>query len=327
MRSFTLVVLVLAFVLADAMPAASAGHVRKSRKAKETGTDPAQIIYDLTVPWPFRRHHAGAPTVADSDGDGVLDGSDECPGTPRGAKVDERGCPRDGDGDGVPDGLDKCPGTPKGAVVDESGCPKDGDGDGVSDGLDKCPNTPKGAVVDASGCPKDSDGDGVPDGIDRCANTPAGVAVDDHGCPVDMSKTETEFLDTGVIRASNIRFEFNKADLAPESNRVLDEIGTILVQWPELQVEIAGHTDSKGSEKYNQRLSEARAQSVRDYLVAKFPKIVETNLTVKGYGESSPIASNDTEQGRAQNRRVEFTVLNKETLKREVERKGLKNRR
>ena len=121
----------------------------------------------------------------DSDGDGVADNKDACPGTPAGVIVDQRGCPLDADQDGVPDGLDKCPGTPAGAHVDATGCPTDADGDGVADGLDQCPNTPTGVKVDAKGCPIDSDADGVPDGIDQCPNTPTGVAVDAKGCPQD----------------------------------------------------------------------------------------------------------------------------------------------
>src|SRR5438105_2012434 len=117
----------------------------------------------------------------DSDGDGVPDSKDACPGTPAGAVVDQRGCPLDADQDGVPDGLDKCPGTPAGAHVDATGCPTDADADGVPDGLDQCPNTLAGLKVDAQGCPLDSDADGVPDGIDQCPATRARVAVDPKG--------------------------------------------------------------------------------------------------------------------------------------------------
>jgi OOP family OmpA-OmpF porin len=88
----------------------------------------------------------------DSDGDGVPDYIDKCPGTPRGVQVDEWGCPLDSDGDGVPDYIDRCPGTPKGVKVDEWGCPLDSDGDGVPDYKDECPGTPKGAWVDERGC-------------------------------------------------------------------------------------------------------------------------------------------------------------------------------
>ncbi len=121
----------------------------------------------------------------DADKDGVLDASDLCPGTPRGADVDVNGCP-DTDGDGVRDNVDRCGGTPSGTRVDATGCPvKDSDNDGVLDDADKCADTPAGTKVDANGCPADSDGDGVNDAADRCANTPAGTTVDATGCPID----------------------------------------------------------------------------------------------------------------------------------------------
>jgi len=259
----------------------------------------------------------------DSDGDGVYDGLDQCPGTPKGAKVDAKGCPSDADGDGVLDGLDQCPDTPKGATVDDKGCPRDSDGDGVLDGLDQCPNTPKGAVVDAKGCPKDSDGDGVPDGIDQCPDTPAGLKVDATGCPIEVKEKETELLDTGMIRLQNVNFETNKADILPESFPTLDAVGMLLTQWPQLKLEIGGHTDSRGSAQHNQKLSEARAGSVKTYLVTKFPKLPPDQFTTRGYGESKPIAPNTGELGWAKNRRVEFVVENRDVLKKEIERRRL----
>jgi len=102
--------------------------------------------------------------------------------TPSGVKVDEWGCPLDTDGDGVPDHLDKCPGTPEGVKVDSRGCPRDSDGDGVPDYLDECPGTPEGVIVDCKGCPLDSDGDGVYDSFDKCPGTPQGALVDEDGC-------------------------------------------------------------------------------------------------------------------------------------------------
>jgi subtilisin family serine protease len=131
---------------------------------------------------------------ADSDGDGVSDALDLCPGTPTGEVVDISGCAAsqtDGDGDGVSDALDLCPGTPTGEVVDISGCAAsqtDGDGDGVSDALDLCPGTPAGELVDISGCAAsqtDSDGDGVSDTLDQCPDTAAGAAVDIDGCALE----------------------------------------------------------------------------------------------------------------------------------------------
>ena len=125
----------------------------------------------------------GCPS--DADGDGVFNGIDVCPDTRKGCPVDARGCPLDSDGDGVIDCDDKCAGTPAGCQVDTTGCPKDADGDGVCDGVDKCPGTVKGCEVDATGCPKDADGDGVCDGIDKCPGTAKGCTVDASGCPKD----------------------------------------------------------------------------------------------------------------------------------------------
>ncbi len=259
----------------------------------------------------------------DSDGDGVLDGLDKCPNTPKGATVDATGCPHDSDGDGVFDGIDTCPDTPKGATVDAGGCPHDSDGDGVFDGLDQCPDTPKGAVVDEKGCPKDSDGDGVPDGLDKCPDTSPGLKVDKDGCPIEVTERETELLDTGMIRLQNVNFETGKANLLPESLPALDVVGQVLGKWPELRIEIGGHTDSRGSKPYNQKLSEDRVKSVLEYLLQKFPTLKREQFQVKGYGKSSPLVPNTNALNMAKNRRVEFKVLNTDVLKREVERRRL----
>jgi len=266
----------------------------------------------------------GCPT--DSDGDGVWDGIDTCPNSPKGARVDARGCPTDLDGDGVFDGLDQCADSPRGAKVDVNGCPIDGDGDGVPDGIDTCPDTPKGATVGASGCPTDSDGDGVWDGLDLCAGTAAGLKVDKDGCPIEVTERETELLDTGMIRLQDINFETAKADIKPESFANLDVVGQVLSKWPELKIEVGGHTDSRGSNAYNQLLSEARARSVEKYLLEKFPTLKTEQFTVKGYGESKPVEPNTNALNMAKNRRVEFVVQNKEVLKKESERRKLLNK-
>jgi OOP family OmpA-OmpF porin len=264
----------------------------------------------------------------DSDGDGVFDGLDQCAETPRGASVDAYGCPTDSDGDGVLDGLDKCPDTAPGAVVDARGCISDVDSDldGVFDREDKCPETPAGAIVDAAGCPLDSDRDGVYDGLDQCPDTPQHLRVDAQGCPIAITETETQLLDTGMIRSTAITFKTASAELDQADTREIDEIGATLVRWPELQIEIGGHTDSQGSDAANQQLSERRAQAVLDYLVRKFPEIRIAQFSVKGYGESQPLADNATVDGRAQNRRVEFKVLNAETIKRVIESQKLLER-
>jgi outer membrane protein OmpA-like peptidoglycan-associated protein len=276
-----------------------------------------------STPTGARVDATGCPT--DADGDGVFDGLDQCPDTPKGATVDAKGCPTDADGDGVFDGLDQCPDTPKGATVDAKGCPSDADGDGVFDGLDQCPGTPTGAVVDAKGCPVDSDGDGVADGLDKCPNTPAGAKVDTDGCPVELIERETELLDTGMIRLENVQFETAKADILPESHAALDIVGQLLAKWPQLKIEIGGHTDSRGNDKYNQKLSEQRAQSVEDYLVSNF-KLDPGQFTVKGYGESKPLVPNTSAANMARNRRVEFVVQNKDVLKKERETRKLQQK-
>src|SRR5262249_12945029 len=204
-------------------------------------------------------------------------------------------------GDRVGDGHDKAPPTPPGATVDSTGCPSDSDADSVLDGIDKCPDTPKGAKVDATGCPIDSDKDGVPDGIDQCPGTSLGIPVDSTGCPIGYRQHEQELLDTGKIRLSNVQFATGKADLAAASFGVLDAVRDLLAKWPALRIEVAGHTDSKGTKKVNDKLSQARADSVRAYLLRRFPEIQPGQFTAKGYGSSRPIVSNDTENGRALN--------------------------
>jgi len=244
----------------------------------------------------------GCPT--DSDRDGVYDGLDRCPDTPRGWPVDTEGCPIDTDGDGVPDGADACPNTPKGVRVDARGCPIDADGDGVPDGIDRCANTPKGARVDARGCGIDSDGDGVYDGIDQCPDTPRGVRVDARGCPAQ--ETAPSFFPAGqtTLVLHGVYFASDKAELTEASRSVLDGVAVQLQAYPEVRVEVAGHTDSTNTEPYNQALSERRAEAVRAYLESR--GVAAERMTAHGYGESVPIADNTTFEGRTLNRRVEL---------------------
>jgi outer membrane protein OmpA-like peptidoglycan-associated protein/opacity protein-like surface antigen len=268
-----------------------------------------------------------AQAPLDSDHDGIPDAQDQCPATPPGVAVDARGCPvtTDADNDGVPDAQDQCPNTPAGTVVDARGCPKDSDNDGVPDNLDECANTPAGVAVDAKGCPQitDADNDGVPDDKDLCPFTPANAKVDKDGCPITLTEREVELLDKGRITERNIHFETAKWDILPESRPVLDEIGAILIQWPRLRIEVGGHCDARGSDAYNLDLSNKRAGAVLDYLVTKYPTITRDQYSSKGYGERVPVASNKTVEGMAQNRRVEFKVLNPEELTKEKERRRL----
>ncbi len=240
----------------------------------------------------------GAPSrrTVDTDGDGVTDDLDNCPGTPAGTAVNSSGCPLDDDGDGVTNDIDKCPGTPAGAKVDASGCELDSDGDGVGDSRDQCPNTPAGARVDEKGCELDSDGDGVFDSADKCPDTPKGDRVDAFGCSF---KEE--------IKLPGVVFETGKADLKPESLPVLESAIATLKRYPEINIEVAGHTDSRGSDALNLDLSSRRAETVLTYLRDGG---VTNALTSRGYGERQPVASNTTDEGRQENRRVVLRVLN-----------------
>ena len=175
--------------------------------------------------------------------------------------------------------------------------PADTDGDGVIDPSDQCPNTPKGVQVDRTGCPLDGDGDGVPDYLDKCPNTTKGLKVDATGC---VREAQTIVL-------QNVNFEFDKATLTADARVVLAKVAQGLVSQKDLRVEIAGHTDSKGSDSYNQRLSGERAASVKSFLISQ--GVTPQQLSSRGYGEAQPVATNETEAGQAQNRRVEFRVL------------------
>lgn len=256
---------------------------------------------------PFARQHG------DEDIDGVRDNHDLCAATPTGAAVDGSGCPTDGDTDGVWDGIDVCSNTPAGAVVDKTGCPSDADRDGVVDGIDVCAATVTGAAVDARGCPTDADGDGILDGLDNCPDTPKGTRIDASGCKI--SEIEYELLDTGKLRLQGVNFLTGSAQIDPSSHAVLDATGEVLSRWPQLRIEVAGHTDSRGSDAANRTLSEKRAQAVTDYFLWRFPQISSSQLRVNGYGEGMPVASNADDEGRRRNRRVELTVLNREELR------------
>jgi OmpA-OmpF porin, OOP family len=219
---------------------------------------------------------------------------------------------RDSDGDGVPDNLDKCPGTPSGVKVDLDGCPIDSDGDGVPDYLDKCPGTPAGVKVDKDGCPVDSDGDGVPDYLDKCPGTPKGVKVDKDGCPPPVvqkappkaaSAMEAAIVEKGRVTL-NVEFDTDKSIVKKKYDEEIGKLGAVMKKYPDLKITIEGHTDSVGGLTYNEKLSQRRADAVKNYLVQKFG-IEASRLNTKGYGPIRPIESNATKEGRQKNRRVE----------------------
>jgi OOP family OmpA-OmpF porin len=247
----------------------------------------------------------GCSLPKDADGDGVLNPNDQCPNTPAGDKVDAKGCslPKDADRDGVVDANDRCPNTPAGTAVDPSGCPKvtDTDRDGVSDASDLCPDTPAGTKVDRFGCAPDADGDGVTDDRDQCPATIAGLSVDPKGCPSAFQVGEPLVL-------VGVNFQTGKAVILPASQGILDQVAHSLIDNPDVNVEVGGHTDALGSEAANLKLSQARADAVREYLIGK--GVPAARITAMGYGEGKPVANDATAAGRAANRRVELNRTN-----------------
>ncbi|WP_421813236.1 OmpA family protein [Flagellimonas sp.] len=230
----------------------------------------------------------------DSDGDGIEDAKDACPNE-AGSK-EMNGCP-DSDGDGVADKDDACPSTP--GLPALAGCP-DADGDGIADKDDECPNEVGPAEND--GCPwPDSDGDGVLDKDDQCPDVAGTVA--NNGCPEVTEEVQKQLNDY----ARTILFDTGKSSIKAESTSVMVDIIQILNEYPTAKFTVEGHTDSVGSESLNQKLSEERANSVRDFLIDK--GIDADRLSAIGYGEAKPIATNNTRAGRTQNRRVEINLV------------------
>lgn len=278
------------------------GDVRRDRD----GDGVRDRLDDCTdTPAGLRVTAAGCPV--DEDRDEVPDQLDACPGTPRGAATDELGCLQDGDGDGVHDGLDRCPETAAGAPVDSAGCARDGDGDGVHDGLDECPETPQGTEVGGTGCPRDADGDGIPDAADRCPGTASTGGLDEEGC----SRVQREF-ETGRILVEGLPFEFDAVRVLPELRAILQELGRRLADDPDLRLQVGVHTDAVGPAAYNERMSRTMAEAVEDHLLETFPSIGDDRVEAVGYGETEPVASNETREGRARNRRIEFVVVGSE---------------
>ncbi len=213
-------------------------------------------------------------------------------------------------------GVDKCPNAPEDfdGFQDQDGCPDyDNDQDGVPDSLDQCPNEPEDidGFQDNDGCPDyDNDKDGIPDTLDKCPNEPETYNgyKDEDGCPDTLPKptAKEEKALNKALRAIN--FKTASAELTTDSYTALMSIATFLKQYPYLRYEVQGHTDSRGNDSYNLLLSAARAASVRFYLVGQ-QGIPDSTLIAIGYGKTRPIATNNTAQGRALNRRVEFKVI------------------
>lgn len=214
-----------------------------------------------------------------------------CPG--RGLVLETPCEVEDSDGDGVYDYRDKCPGTPPGRRVNADGCEIDRDGDGIADDQDRCPDV---YAKTADGCPPAAaPAASVAPDAGAAAAAPAATA------PADAAVAPTAAALAAALEGAN--FDFDRAVVRRDDYDKLDRAAEAL-QASDVRVEVAGHTDSIGTEAYNQGLSVRRAEAVRRYLVGK--GIAAERLVVKGYGESQPIADNGTADGRFKNRRVEL---------------------
>ncbi len=187
----------------------------------------------------------------------------------------------------------------KAAVPMVQEAPADSDQDRVFDPQDQCPDTAPGVRVDSVGCPADTDGDGVADFKDACIDTPQGTKVDQYGCPEGVEEVASLTL--------QIRFGFDKADVTPFHFAELKRAASFIKQYPMYQVVVEGHTDSQGAAWYNQKLSQRRAESVRDALINKYG-LAAGQVSATGYGQSQPFADNNSEETLAKNRRVEISI-------------------
>ena len=185
----------------------------------------------------------------------------------------------------------------------------DSDNDGVFDALDQCPATPSGVVVDSTGCAADSDRDGVIDALDACSDTPPPGLVDSSGCYRTLEKEVRVVID--------VEFDYNSANSRPEHKEQLQQVADFMQQYPTTRVTFEGHTDSRGSDSYNLRLSEQRAATIAKLLTEAF-NIDSARISAIGFGESKPIADNDSDVGRQKNRRVvaEIKAMTQEVLRR-----------
>ncbi len=251
----------------------------------------------------------------DSDKDTIEDDVDACKLVAGVANADpaKHGCPPDADGDSIVDAVDACKDVAGVANADaaKNGCPPDADGDSIVDAVDACKDVPGVASADAAknGCPPDTDGDGFRDDQDAC---PGEKGVDDadptkRGCPklVRMVGNEIKILE-------QVQFDTGKSTIKPASDPLLDSVAQVVNEHPEiLKLEVQGHTDSKGNPKSNTKLSQDRAGAVKSALEKR--NVAADRLVAKGYGPDQPIGDNKTDEGRAQNRRVQFIVLEKKS--------------
>lgn len=274
------------------------------------GAPDVRVILGLNFHWVN-----GGMLGLDYEYGGYLTAIDPCPDpelTPL-SQIPER-CRNqlvDSDGDTIPDKFDRCPFAGRPGFIDEYGCPPDSDNDTVPDYLDLCPN--EGGRVDKNGCPikpLDSDGDTIIDDIDQCPYEPETFNgyQDEDGCPDSDPDAKVELAEGKINIKEQVFFETSKAVIKSESFDLLNQVAQLLIDNPHIgNVTVEGHTDSRGKYKLNMKLSQDRADSVMRYLVER--GVDANHLNAIGYGPDRPIETNDTKEGRAKNRRVEFVVL------------------
>lgn len=207
----------------------------------------------------------------------------------------------DSDGDGFIDDQDACPEQPG---ISPDGCPDpDPDGDGYEGDADACPDEAGGAP---DGCPtRDADGDGIVDAEDACPEEAESFNgyQDLDGCPDELPEDLGSFEGT----LEGVKFQIDSASLRASSKSQLDEVVAVLLKYAKVSVEISGHTDSTGAPEHNVELSKARAETVKDYLVQH--GVAADRVKTRGAGPDEPIDTNTTPAGRANNRRIEFRLL------------------
>jgi outer membrane protein OmpA-like peptidoglycan-associated protein len=260
----------------------------------------------------------------DNDQDGVLDVNDGCPLDPEDVDKfeDTDGCPDpDNDKDGFLDTQDKCPNDAEtiNQWEDTDGCPDtipDTDGDGFLDPQDKCPTEPedKDGFADEDGCPDpDNDMDGILDVNDTCPMKPETLNgyQDADGCPDEKPQIKLKLVKVTKAKIEilqKVYFKTAKSKIKRKSYPVLEEVALVLKSYKYIKrVRIEGHTDSVGPDKYNKRLSQGRADAVRKFLTDRGVEV--ERLDAEGFGEEQPLDSNKTKAGRANNRRVEFNIV------------------
>ena len=189
-----------------------------------------------------------------------------------------------------------------GMHVDSPGRAPDNDRDGITDDVDRCLDTRAGHTVDAYGCSLDRDGDGVVNFRDECPGTPEGVSVDRFGCALDTEASPTASLPT----LRGMHFRVDSAELTEAAAPVIAEVLDVLEDRPAADLQVIGHTDSTGSVRYNLDLAMRRADAVVERLVTE--GVAAGRLSALARGQAAPVASNETDEGRARNRRVELIL-------------------